>query len=255
MADHIFPTQVIEFGKSNRYDSPIVIGGFVGPGLAGIVAASYIVEQLGLHEIGHVRSQHIPPVAVFIGEKLRHPFRMYKDDPGRTVVVMCEVPIDLEGLYEISAVLLNWFEQIRAKEIIILDAIPVGGIPEAHDSLFVAQEGRVEALKKKGVGSAQSAMIGGVGGSILSECLSRRLEGVSLLTQASVNLPDPGASLTLIKSLNTVYGMDIATKVLEANVEELNAQLNQLGEQYQKLQDLQRQQSENSVQKAKSMYS
>ncbi len=67
LTDHLFETRVVEFGKT-RYSNPLVIGGFVGAGLAGLVAASYIVEQLGLHQVAHVRSQHIPPVAVFIGE-------------------------------------------------------------------------------------------------------------------------------------------------------------------------------------------
>ncbi len=254
MPDHLFPTQIIEFDKSRNYDYPLVIGGFVGPGLAGIVSASYIVDQMGLHEVAHIRSQHIPPVAVFIGQKLRHPFRIYRDGQGKVVVVMCEVPIDLEGLYEISSVLLNWFEEIRAREVVILDAIPVGGIPESHDPLFVAEESKVDGLKRKGVTSAQSAMIGGVGGSILSECLTRRVTGVSLLTQASINLPDPGASLALIKSLNSVYGLNIGTKALEENVEALNQQLNQLGEQYQKLQEQQAQQQSRATDKAKAMY-
>ena len=232
----MFPTQVVEFEKT-IFDNPLVIGGFVGPGLAGIVSASYIVEKLDLHQVGHVRSQHIPPVAVFIGQKLRHPFRLYTDASGKLVVVLCEVPIDIEGLYEIAAVMLSWFEQIRAKEVVILDAIPVNGIPESHQPYFVAGESRMQSIKKFGVNSAESAMIGGIGGSILSECLTRRVSGISLLTQASINLPDPAASLTLIKTLNTVFGLSVGTKELEENIEKLNEQLNSIGEQYQKLQE------------------
>ena len=236
MVDHLFPTQIVEFEKA-RFNEPLIIGGFVGPGLAGIVSASYIIDQLQLHEVAHVKSQHIPPVAVFIGEKLRHPFRIYKDETGKIVVVICEVPIDVEGLYEISGVLLNWFEQIKAKEIVVLDAVPVTGIPDSHDPYFVAEEGRVEQMRKNGIDTVQSAMIGGMGGSILSECLTRRITGVSLLTQASVNLPDPAASLTLINTLNSVYKLGVGTKELEENVEELNKELNKLGEQYRKLQE------------------
>jgi len=236
MTDHIFETRVVELERT-RYSNPIVIGGFVGPGLAGLVSASYIVEQLGLHEIAHVRSQHIPPVVVFIGQKLRHPFRIYTDKVGKVVVVVCEVPINVEGLYETSSVLLDWFERIGAREVIVLDSIPVNGIPEEHQSFFVAEEAKFGDMKSSGVTLASSAMIGGVGGSILSECLSRRATGVSLLTQASSELPDPGAALTLIKTLNQLYGLGIETKELEENVAHLNEQLNLLGEQYRRLQE------------------
>lgn len=236
MTDHLFETQIVLTERVNL-SNPVVVGGFVGPGLAGLVSASYMIEQLGLHQIAHVKSQHLPPVAVFIGEKLRHPFRIYSDKEGRLVVIICEVPIDVEGLYEISNVLLNWFEQIKAREVVILDALPINGIPADHESFFVAEESKFDDMKKRGIGLAQSAMIGGVGGAILSECLSRRVSGVSLLTQASINLPDPGASLTLIRSLNSIYQFGIATKELEANVEELNKQLNVIGEQYRRLQE------------------
>ncbi len=236
MADHLFETQIVQTDRVSL-SNPVVVGGFVGPGLAGLVSASYMIEQLGLHQIAHVKSQHLPPVAVFIGEKLRHPFRIYVDKAGKLVVIICEVPIDVEGLYEISNVLLNWFEQIRAKEVVVLDALPINGIPAEHESFFVAEESKFEDMKRHGLGLAQSAMIGGVGGAILSECLSRRVSGISLLTQASINFPDPGASLTLIKSLNSVYGLGIGTKELEANVEELNKELNAIGDQYRKLQE------------------
>ncbi len=150
---------------------------------------------------------------------------------------MCEVPIGVEGLYETSGVLLDWFEHIGAREIVVLDSIPVTGMPEEHEAFFVAEETKFEEMKKSGIQLANSAVIGGVGGSLLSECLSRRTTGVSLLTQASTDLPDPGAALTLIKTLNTLYGLGIQTKELEENVAHLNEQLNLLGEQYRKLQD------------------
>ncbi|MGI0090119.1 MAG: proteasome assembly chaperone family protein, partial [Nitrososphaerales archaeon] len=120
MSDHLFPTRITELRKT-QFREPIVFGGFVGPGLVGLVSARYMIEKLNLHEVAHVQSQHIPPVAVFVGAKLRHPFRIYSDDEGKIVVVLSEMPIDIEGLYEISSALLDWFEQIRAKEIVVLD--------------------------------------------------------------------------------------------------------------------------------------
>jgi len=223
--------------QKNRYSSPIVIGGFVGAGLAGLVSVSYIIEQLGLTQVASVRCQHIPPVVVFIGKKLRNPFRIYSDKAGKLVVVLCEVPINVEGLYETSSALLDWFERIGAREVVVLDSIPVSGIPESHEAYFVADETRFEEMNKTGMKSANSAMISGVGGSLLSECLNRRTTGISLLTEASSELPDPAAALTLIKTLNQLYGLGIQTKELEENVEQLNEQLNALGEQYRKLQE------------------
>ncbi len=235
LPNHLFDT-VVEFEKTQFHD-PIVIGGFVGPGLVGLVSAGYIIEKLNLHEIAHVRSQHIPPVAVFVGAKLRHPFRIYSNDAGNVVVMICEMPIDMEGLYEISFVLLDWIEQIHAREIVILDGVGVSGIPEQRETFSAANENRIKELQQKGINPIPSAMISGIGGSLLNQCLTRRVSGVSLLSTASIDFPDPGAALSLIKSINQVYSLNIATADLEQNVERLNARLNDIAGQYKKLND------------------
>jgi uncharacterized protein len=232
--EHLFPTRVIEFVKES-YDHPLVFGGFVGPSLAGIISVSYLIEQLELHQVAHVSSQHIPPVAVFVGGKLRHPFRIYADRNGRQMVVICEVPIGTTGLYEIGATLLDWFEKIRPSEIVVLDGVPVQGMPVNRQTYCVASESRSKQLSSQGIKTAESALITGMGGCVLNECLSRQVEGISLLTQASAELPDPAAVLTLIESLNSIYKLRVDTKVLEQNVTQLNKELSAIGEQYEKL--------------------
>ena len=236
VADHLFETKVAEFKKS-QFDKPVIFGGFVGPGLVGLVTTGYMIEKLNLHEIAHVVSQHIPPVVVFVGAKLRHPFRIYSDDQGKILAMICELPIDIEGLYEISSVLLDWTEQVQANEMVILDGVPVSGVPQDRKAFGVADETRIKDLQSKGVEAIPTAMITGIGGAILNQCLTRRMSGVSLLTPVSVDIPDPGASLVLIKAINQIYGLNIGTSELEENVQRLNARLNELAQQYSKLGD------------------
>ncbi|MGI0079696.1 MAG: proteasome assembly chaperone family protein [Nitrososphaerales archaeon] len=233
--EHLFATRVVELEKYEYYN-PVGIGGFVGPGLVGLISASYLVEQLGLHQIGHVTSQHIPPVAVFVGGKLRHPFRIYRSKEGKLVLIICEVPIDSEGLYEVSSVLLSWLvDRAHLRELVILDGFPVQDIPSERVTRYVAGQKRSGELDAHGLEKARSALIGGVGGSLLNECLSRGVEGLSLITQASVSLPDPGAVLTMIQTLNSVYQLRVGTEVLEQNVAQLNKELSAVAEQYGKL--------------------
>ena len=237
--------------EKTNYDHPIVIGGFLGPSLTGLISATYLIEQLNMHQIAHVRSQHIPPAAVFVGGRLRHPFRIYTKKNGNIVVVVSEVPIGMEGMYEISSALLSWFQQIQAREIVILDGIPVNGMPEEREAYCVAEEKRANELKSHGVSIAQSALITGMGGSILNECLIRRMLGISLLTQASQELPDPGAALKLIETINVVYGMSISTQELEQSVIQLNKNLTALSERYQQMQE---EQGRKTVGKEGTMY-
>ena len=59
--------------------------GFVGPGLASLTSVGYVIEHMGLH-IAHVKSKWVPPAVVFIGGKIRHRFRIYKNLSGKVVV-------------------------------------------------------------------------------------------------------------------------------------------------------------------------
>jgi uncharacterized protein len=218
-----------------KFDEPLVFGGFVGPGLVGPVTAGYMIEKLNLHEIAHVRSQHIPPVAVFIGGKLRHPFRIYCDALGKLIVIVSEMPVDTQGLYEVSSVLIDWFQKIRVKEVVLLEGLGVNDIPEEREAVFVANEEKAGYLISKGIKPLESALISGVGGSILNQCLSRKIPGLSLMTLTSVDLPDPGAALTIINSVNAIYNLGIPTDELEEISKRLNEQLGKLAEQYKKL--------------------
>ncbi len=234
MSGHIFETSIVELVKT-KYSDPIVFGGFFSPGLVGPVAAGYMIEKLNLHEVAAVRSQHIPPVAVFIGAKLRHPFRIYSDVAGKVIVTLCEMPIELEGLYEISSILVDWFERIKVKEVVVLEGLGVSGVPEDRSAVFVADEQKSQFLISKGLSPMESALISGVGGSILNQCLTRKVTGLSLLTRASIDIPDPAAALSIIQAINSVYGLQIPTNELAESSKRLNEQLGKLADQYRKL--------------------
>jgi predicted ATP-grasp superfamily ATP-dependent carboligase len=60
-----------------------------------------------------------------------------------------------------------------------------------------------------------------------------------LLTEASIDIPDPGASLTLITAINSAYGLGIETAELQASVERLNKELSALSDQFEKIQQQQ----------------
>ena len=236
MPESLFPTSIVEFAKT-KFQSPLVIGGFAEAGLVGVGSVGYIIDRLDLHQVGFVRSEHIPPVAIFIGERLRRAFRIYSDKAGSLVVLICEVPMEIHGLYEISSALIDWFGRIGAREVVVIDGIPVQGIPERRETYCVAEEGRCKDLISKGFRLAQSAMIGGLGGSILSECLGSEVTGSAILTPTSVNIPDPGAVLSSIRALNTLYNLKIETQDLENNVSKINEYLKTLAEEHRKLEE------------------
>lgn len=222
---------------ASSFDNPLVICGFVGPGLAGLTAAGYIIDHLDLHETAHVMSRYIPPCVIFIGGRIRNPFRIYRDKSGKIAVVICEVPVLPSGLYDISSVLLQWLQQFNPAQIVVLDGIPIDSLPENRPTLYVAEEKSRSKLESLGFQPAEAALITGTSGSILSECLARNVSCMSLLSPVSITLMDPGAPLTLVKALNSFYALNITTKELEEDVEMVHEELSEITKQYQQLQE------------------
>ncbi len=229
----IFETKVVELEKV-EFHNPVIVGGFVGSTLTGFISASYIIERLKMHQIAHVKSPHIPPVSVFIGKKLRTPFRVYSNKDGTLIVAICEVPIDDEGLYEISSVLMKWFMERSPKDMIILEGSPVPEIVRDHKVYCIANEDKLKQFTQKGMEPAHSALITGMGGALLNEALAYKLTASTFITPASMNIADPGSVLALIENVNDAFGLRIDTAILEESVKDFHEQLQELVNQYKK---------------------
>ncbi len=229
----IFETKVVDIDHV-EFHNPVIIGGFVGSTLTGFIAASYIIERFQMHQVAHVKSPHIPPIAVFIGKKLRTPFRIYSNKSGNLMVAICEVPIDDEGLYEISGALTSWFSESKPKDLIILEGSPVQQIVSEHKVYCIANEDLLKTFTSKGLEPAHSALITGMGGALMNEALAHKIPAITFITPASTNIADPGSVLALIENVNDAFGFKIDTAILEESVKDFHNQLKELMSQYKK---------------------
>jgi len=214
------------------FKNPVIIGGFIGQTPLGVTTSSYIVESMGMHEVAMVKSHHIPPVTVFVGGKMRNPFRIYSNSDGSVMVIQAEVPVDDEGLYTISEALFKWIKQFKPKEFVVIDGVPVQDIPEKRQAYLVAGPSRLEELAGKNIPPAEAALIAGFGGAILNESLMSGMNAIAMLTHVSIQIPDPDAVLAIIDGLNSIYNLKIPTEILEKSVEKIHEQISQIASEY-----------------------
>ncbi len=244
--DHADPqiVEITEFVPKN----PLVLLGFVESTTLGLLTSSYLIEQMDLHQIAQIKSIHIPPVTVFVGGKMRGPFRIYSNNGGTFMVITCEVPVDDEGLYEISSVLVKWLEGINPKEIVVVDGIPAKGILDKRTVYCAAESKGLNKLAGLGVQSAGSAIISGIGGALINESIGKKMTALSLITETSIDAPDPGAVLSIVDVLNKAYDLKIGTDILEESVKKLHEQTNEIINKFTQLQkDKAQKQSELSI--------
>jgi uncharacterized protein len=219
--------QVVETDKAELVD-PLVILGFAGAGLVGGIAVTHIIDQLKMKKIAHVQSRYLPPAVVFMEGQLRHPFRIYSDRERRLCAVVCEIPLRSDGLYPIASTLLDWIEKKGVEELVVLEGFAVRGLPKERKSFCAAEPEKIKECKEKGIEMVTTGLISGIAGSILNECLTRKITGVAFLVPAVAFMPDPEGAAVLISTLNNVYNLDIDTEKLRTKAEKIKQQLKEL---------------------------
>jgi uncharacterized protein len=114
-------------------NNPLLIAGFPGPGLIGSISTSYIIESLNMRQIVCVcvESEFIMPGVIYVGGKLRHPFRLYANDKGTICVLVCETPILVQGIHRVLDAVMKWALDAKVTNVLVLEGIPMQGIPQS----------------------------------------------------------------------------------------------------------------------------
>jgi uncharacterized protein len=231
------------------FQRPILIAGFPDSGMIGSVSINHIIEQLGMHQIASVESQHVMPAAIFIGKKFRHPFRIYADDSGTVCTIICEVPVMAKGTSSIINTIIDWSENAGVSGIIVLGGIlPTNFSPpyivERKPLLLQTEtaEGKLSDKNAIGMVVPDDAVIVGLAGSLLSVCAARGLRCTALMIPTTSEAPDPEGAAIVLEALAMVPpNLKIDTASLRQKVETLKKHLEEFLKMHrQQIQDYDR---------------
>lgn len=218
--------------KDMDMDNPLLICGFPSAGLVGSIAANTIIDQFEMEQIAFLRSKHIPSAAVFFEGRLRHPFRIYASKDKNLLVATTELPVNKSGLYEVTSCLLDWARSLGSTETVVLDGIPVRGIPSDRKVLYATEEEKMAEFENvEELEILQKGVITGIAGSILKETLTRKMIGFTFLTPAVSVVPDPKGAIKLLHVVDKLYDIDIDTSELEESAEQIKQKMREMAEQ------------------------
>lgn len=258
-------TKIITIADLNnlKKDKTILIAGFPGPGLVGSISTSYIIDKLEMYQIAFVESHYISPGVIFIDGKLRHPFRLYANKQGNVCVLVCEAPIMMDGTHFVLDAVMDWAIKNSIEEVMVLDGIPVQGIPESdrksvilasenmeqnntkEQEVVVPKDNQDKHLPDNKINSQSNfnrsaiedsskkytTFIGGIAGGLLSACLSYQIPCAAILIPSSSGIPDPEGASLLIETFNNFINDDelkIETTQLKEQGQKLKKQLEQI---------------------------
>jgi uncharacterized protein len=141
--------RVSSVNKKNL-DKPTLIAGFPGPGLVGSISTNYIIDNLKMRQIACIESESISPGVIYVGGKLRHPFRLYANEKGNICIAVCEAPIMINGIRLVMDILMKWSLENDVREVIVLDGIPIRGLPkEGRQAIILHDDGHLHQAVEK----------------------------------------------------------------------------------------------------------
>jgi len=236
---------VVETTKIEAKNPSILIG-FPDVGLVGPIATSHIIQSLNMEEVGYMESDLLPPVIVVHDNEPKHQIRIF--GLGEILAVITETILPPQAVYDLSRTIALWAKQLNAKFVIGLTgmAVPnrleiekpsVYGIGSTKEARKILQDAKIQPFEE--------GVLVGIYALLIRECMREKQPNITLLAEAHLQFPDPGAAASTIESLNSLLATNIDVKSLLEKEEEIRIKARELmrrtREQMRSLQKVQEQ--------------
>jgi len=211
--------KVIE--KAQIPTGAVMLFGFPDVGLVGVIAASHLIEELGLAEIAYLDSRLMPPLIV-LHEGLPHSsIRVFGND--KIMLAVSETPISVEIIYQVMDTLIEWGRSKKVKLMVSLSGMPIEDRQDAKELKVFAAASSPETLKTvqdRGIEALMEGYMVGPQAIMLMRASQIGIPAITLMSQCFLNYPDPESAAEVLKGLATMTGIkvDIA-KLLEKGEE------------------------------------
>lgn len=225
--------------KAIKLKEPTVLAGFPDNGMVGAICINHVIEQMQMHQVAFVDSEYIMASALYVGKKLRHPFRIYANREGTVCAILCEVPVLARGVRSIVGALIDWLDGAGASEVTVLGGIAPSNISPSNTrprSAFLLQNAEDGAEKDGPAQIPSTAFVVGVGGAFLSSCVASGIKCRGVFVPSLGEVPDPGGAAIILEALaSLVPTAKVDTGQLKAEAENIKRHLEELLKMQQKM--------------------
>lgn len=226
-------THPSEFHVQQHADvSGPLLAGFARFGLAGLTAVDYIVDQLELTPIGHIRSRELPSITPVEDGRPRYPTRILSHPDHDVTVLVGELFVPPAAVPSFSHTVIDWMDAAGVEEMCCLAGVAAPHGPEDHHTSWVATED-YDRILDTDIPPAKGGFLDGVIGAFVEEGLSEDLSVGVLTTPVHAQAPDADAAVRLVESVNEVYELDVDPGPLRAFAQEIQSYYEELAQRLQ----------------------
>ncbi len=212
--------------------SPYIFVGLPDAGLVGTIAATYLVDNLKMKEVGYIDSARFPPMVIVRNSEVKNAVRIYGED--KFVVVISEIPLIPSLAIQFAKSLISWAKKLNPTLVINITGLPVQNrlqIPKPEVVGLATTKDMAEVLGSQNIALFNDGVLFGPYAAIIKECVSQKVPTLSLFAQSHLNFPDPMASIEALSIVNKVLTTNIDLKPLQDEAEIIRIKTRELMKQ------------------------
>jgi uncharacterized protein len=221
--------------EADEPPSETVIAAFTYPGMGGMIACNYLIEELDLEQTGYIQADGLPALAPFENGRPYHPTRLHSRSDLDVTVLTSELPVPLHATEVFGRELLTWILDRDIDEVAIL--LGVGGLRNVGSSdeiHYVASPDYTERrLQEVEFTPLAGGFFDGITASLVSRAIDTPLRAGVLVTSTRTQGIDPDASLRLVEAVNQLYELGADTDRLRRFATEIRQHYEQLMQRMQ----------------------
>ncbi len=213
---------------SEKIEGKVMVSGFHGVGLVGIIAVRHIVKELKAKRIGFITHPEMPLYVTIQDESLVLPIELYKHKD--LVFLQVNPTLERETVNELARDIVKFAKEEKVKELVM-----IGGLDEKF---------KEEDAEMRGVANSHAELSEfdlpfmdselSIFGPLAAFLTFGEIEGVPvkvLLPYSTRHIPDPEAAAKAIAKLEKRYGLKVNKKKLAKDAEKIQEEIARIEEQ------------------------
>lgn len=220
--------RIVEKVKFPVKGSTLIVG-IPDVGLVGVIASSHLIQTLKMSEVGYVDSDAIPPIVVIHENEPKSPIRLYNS--GNIIILTTEIVLPTQTVFFLSRSIVRWAASRGVNLIMGITGLAVPNRLEIEKPAVYGIGSTAEArelVSKAKIKPFDEGLLVGAYATLLRECLRENMPNITLLAEAHLQFPDPGASASIIESLNNLLNLNVDVKELIDKAEEIRIKAREL---------------------------
>jgi uncharacterized protein len=187
---------------------PIIIEAFPSRGYVSTIAASQMIKQLQMEQVGYMECDKLDAVAVVHDGVPMHPIRIYMK--GDLILLFSELIIPLNLVHEFTVAIGEWFKTLNPSYAVLLASVPGVETDKEHEMLAITTDpSAVDKIKALGLKQMQEGVLSGMSSSLMIKCSNLGIPATSLMVETNY-VPDVLAAASLLKIISELLSLKLS---------------------------------------------